>query len=150
MGITTAPSTGAIMRSLPLHKAGVGSAVNDTTRELGGALGVAVLGSLVASHFRSSMHGAVQRAARRRRRTRSPTRCRRGAAVGGVRGGAIAHAAQDVVRRRVHVDAVGGGRSSWWSASGLVAWLLRPKATAEADAMVEADEAAAHVAIEAA
>ena len=43
MGMTTAPSTGAIMRSLPLHKAGVGSAVNDTTRELGGALGVAVL-----------------------------------------------------------------------------------------------------------
>src|SRR5262245_49488022 len=59
MGITTAPSTGAIMRSLPLHKAGVGSAVNDTSRELGGALGVAVMGSLVSSHFRSSMEGAV-------------------------------------------------------------------------------------------
>src|SRR5215510_4151075 len=60
MGITTAPSTGAIMRSLPLHKAGVGSAVNDTSRELGGALGVAVLGSLVSSHFRSSMQDAVR------------------------------------------------------------------------------------------
>ena len=61
MGITTAPSTGAIMQSLPLHKAGVGSAVNDTTRELGGALGVAVLGSLVASHFRSSFGHAITR-----------------------------------------------------------------------------------------
>ena len=59
MGMTTAPSTGAIMRSLPLHKAGVGSAVNDTTRELGGALGVAVLGSLVASHFRSHLEGTL-------------------------------------------------------------------------------------------
>ena len=59
MGLTTAPSTGAIMRSLPLHKAGVGSAVNDTTRELGGALGVAVFGSLVASHFRSSIHDTL-------------------------------------------------------------------------------------------
>ncbi len=62
MGITTAPSTGAIMRSLPLHKAGVGSAVNDTTRELGGALGVAVMGSLVASQFRSSMESTLQNA----------------------------------------------------------------------------------------
>jgi EmrB/QacA subfamily drug resistance transporter len=49
MGMVTAPSTGAIIVSLPLNKAGVGSAVNDTTRELGGALGVAVLGSLIAS-----------------------------------------------------------------------------------------------------
>src|SRR5579885_1980031 len=39
MGMVTAPSTGAIIVSLPLNKAGVGSAVNDTTRELGGALG---------------------------------------------------------------------------------------------------------------
>ena len=74
MGITTAPSTGAIMRSLPLHKAGVGSAVNDTTRELGGALGVAVIGSLVASHFRSSIQHR-RAACRSRRRTRSPARC---------------------------------------------------------------------------
>src|SRR6478752_3797774 len=59
MGLTTAPSTGAIMRSLPLHKAGVGSAVNDTTRELGGALGVAALGSLVASQFRSHLDAAL-------------------------------------------------------------------------------------------
>ncbi|MDQ1519687.1 MAG: hypothetical protein QOI55_760, partial [Actinomycetota bacterium] len=51
MGLTTAPSTGAIMRSLPLEKAGVGSAVNDTTRELGGALGVAALGSILTSQF---------------------------------------------------------------------------------------------------
>jgi hypothetical protein len=58
MGLTSAPSTTSIMASLPLGKAGVGSAVNDTTRELGGALGVAVLGSLVASHYKSTL-GAV-------------------------------------------------------------------------------------------
>ncbi len=55
MALTMAPATTAIMTSLPLGKAGVGSAVNDTTRELGGALGVAVLGSLVASHYASSI-----------------------------------------------------------------------------------------------
>jgi EmrB/QacA subfamily drug resistance transporter len=55
MGLTTAPSTGAIMVSLPLDKAGVGSAVNDTTRELGGALGVAVFGSLLASRYHATI-----------------------------------------------------------------------------------------------
>jgi fucose permease len=55
MGMVTAPSTGAIIVSLPLNKAGVGSAVNDTTRELGGALGVAVLGSLIASLYRAAL-----------------------------------------------------------------------------------------------
>jgi len=53
--MTTAPSTGAIMVSLPLDKAGVGSAINDTTRELGGALGVAVFGSVVASNFHADL-----------------------------------------------------------------------------------------------
>jgi MFS family permease len=55
MGLSMAPSTTGIMAALPPGKAGVGSAVNDTTRELGGALGVAVLGSLLASHYASSM-----------------------------------------------------------------------------------------------
>jgi EmrB/QacA subfamily drug resistance transporter len=59
MGLTSAPSTASIMSALPLGKAGVGSAVNDTTRELGGALGVAVLGSLVAAHYKSALAPAV-------------------------------------------------------------------------------------------
>jgi len=60
MGMTTAPSTGAIMVSLPLDKAGVGSALNDTTRELGGALGVAVFGSVVASAFHADLVPRLQ------------------------------------------------------------------------------------------
>ena len=55
MGLTTAPATGAIMEAMPLAKAGVGSAVNDTTREVGGSLGVAVLGSLLATGYRSRL-----------------------------------------------------------------------------------------------
>ena len=57
MGTTMAPATDSIMGSLPLAKAGVGSAVNDTTRMVGGALGVAVLGSVLASRFGSLMDG---------------------------------------------------------------------------------------------
>jgi Na+/melibiose symporter-like transporter len=46
-----APATESIMGSLPRDKAGVGSAVNDTTRQFGGAVGVAVLGSLLSSRY---------------------------------------------------------------------------------------------------
>jgi EmrB/QacA subfamily drug resistance transporter len=50
-----APATDSIMGSLPRAKAGVGSAVNDTTRQMGGAVGVAVFGSLMSSHFSGAM-----------------------------------------------------------------------------------------------
>jgi EmrB/QacA subfamily drug resistance transporter len=50
-----APATDSIMGSLPRAKAGVGSAMNDTTRQVGGAVGVAVLGSLLASHYTKAM-----------------------------------------------------------------------------------------------
>jgi hypothetical protein len=51
LGAATTPATESILGSLPKEKAGVGSAVNDTTREIGGTLGVAVLGSLMASLY---------------------------------------------------------------------------------------------------
>ena len=56
MGLAQAPATESIMGSLPKEKAGVGSAVNDTTRELGGALGVAVIGSIMASLYTSKLN----------------------------------------------------------------------------------------------
>jgi hypothetical protein len=59
MGITVAPATGSIMSAVPLNKAGVGSAVNDTTREVGGALGIAVLGSIANSAYRSGISDDV-------------------------------------------------------------------------------------------
>ena len=143
MGITTAPSTGAIMQSLPLHKAGVGSAVNDTTRELGGALGVAVLGSLVASHFRSSFGHAITGLPAKATHSLAEA-LQHAAAVGGVRGGNIA-----TVAKVSYVDAF---NTTLWVgtvvvivASGIVAWLLRPAATERIDA-----ENAAQVAVEAA
>src|SRR6266508_948449 len=55
MANVMAPCTDSIMGSLPRAKAGVGSAVNDTTRQMGGAIGVAVFGSLMASHFTSTI-----------------------------------------------------------------------------------------------
>lgn len=55
MALTMAPATESIMGSLPRDKAGVGSAVNDTTRQVGGALGVAVIGSIFSSVYASKM-----------------------------------------------------------------------------------------------
>src|SRR4051794_20345898 len=55
MGTAMAPATDAIMGSLPAARMSVGSAINDTTRVAGGALGVAVLGSLLASGYRAHM-----------------------------------------------------------------------------------------------
>ena len=59
MGNVAAPATGAVMTALPLAKAGVGSAVNDTAREVGGALGIAVLGSLLASGYRANIDSSA-------------------------------------------------------------------------------------------
>ena len=59
MAMTIPTMTGSIMSAVPMGKAGVGSAMNDTTRELGGALGVAVLGSLVASRYDSEFSPAL-------------------------------------------------------------------------------------------
>jgi EmrB/QacA subfamily drug resistance transporter len=58
LGLTTAPATEAIMGSLSADKAGVGSAVNDTTRELGGTLGVAIAGSVFASVYSGRLSAA--------------------------------------------------------------------------------------------
>ena len=55
MSLTAAPATGSIMSAVPSAKAGVGSAVNDTTREVGGALGIALLGSISSAVYRSSI-----------------------------------------------------------------------------------------------
>jgi EmrB/QacA subfamily drug resistance transporter len=55
MGATAAPATAEIMSAVPLSKAGVGSAVNDTTRELGGALGIAILGSIANTAYRAGI-----------------------------------------------------------------------------------------------
>ena len=63
LGLTTTPATESILSVLPPAKAGVGSAVNDATREAGGTLGVAVLGSiftsLYADHLSTTAFGAL-------------------------------------------------------------------------------------------
>jgi Na+/melibiose symporter-like transporter len=59
MGLSVAPATESIMGALPLHQAGVGSAVNDTSREVGGALGVAIVGSMLSSLYSSNLNAKL-------------------------------------------------------------------------------------------
>ena len=57
MAMSMSPMTAAIMSAVPPRRAGAGSAMNDATRELGAALGIAVLGSITASHYSSALEG---------------------------------------------------------------------------------------------
>ncbi|MBT3771775.1 MAG: MFS transporter [Euryarchaeota archaeon] len=56
MGLTMAPSTTVVMDSIPEDKSGVGSATNDASREIGGALGVAIGGSVLNEIYRSTIN----------------------------------------------------------------------------------------------
>jgi hypothetical protein len=55
MALAGSPATTAIVASLPREKQGVASAINDVSRELGGALGIAVLGSVLNTAYRTGV-----------------------------------------------------------------------------------------------
>jgi EmrB/QacA subfamily drug resistance transporter len=103
MGFTSAPATEAIMGVVPAAKAGIGSAVNDATRLLGGTLGVAVIGSVYASLYASrltaslptALPGSMANAAHRSA----------GAALGIAEH--LAHAGQPTLGATVHAAAAG-------------------------------------------
>ncbi len=59
MGLISTPATESILMVLPPARAGVGSAVNDATREIGATLGVAVVGSFFSSIFGSALAGGA-------------------------------------------------------------------------------------------
>lgn len=59
MGLTMTPATAAITETLPQDKQGVASALNDTSRELGGAVGMALLGSVLSAAYRTNVREAL-------------------------------------------------------------------------------------------
>ena len=76
MGFAMSPATEAIMGSLPRAKAGIGSAMNDVVREVGGTLGIAVLGSILSSSYGSGMDDATAGLPTRRPRRRATASAR--------------------------------------------------------------------------
>jgi EmrB/QacA subfamily drug resistance transporter len=95
--LATTPATAAIVSSLPAAKQGVASAVNDAAREVGGALGIAVLGSALTGRYQSGVAGAVTHAPgvlADRAQDALPAAMALAEQVGGSRGAAIAAQAQ--------------------------------------------------------
>jgi EmrB/QacA subfamily drug resistance transporter len=115
VGLSMTPSTSAITESLPAEEQGVASALNDTVRELGGAVGIALIGSILSAGYRTSI---------------SPSTAQLPPEVAGVVeegiGGAVAVAAQAgpiadpllVVARDAFVD---GWVDAMWVAAGVAA-----------------------------
>jgi MFS family permease len=58
LGMATTPATSSITETLPASQQGVGSALNDLSREVGGALGIAVIGSILTSTYSSHVNVA--------------------------------------------------------------------------------------------
>ncbi len=111
-------ATEVIMATVPPARAGVGSAVNDTVRELGGALGVAIIGSVAATSYATSMHRELDRFPQLADTDRAALADNVGAALNlsqhlGASGDQIASAARNAF--------VGSMHSSLWIAAGLAA-----------------------------
>jgi EmrB/QacA subfamily drug resistance transporter len=140
MGLTTAPATESIMGSLPLGKAGVGSAVNDTTRQTGGALGVAVIGSVFAFRY----HRAVGRAATLPIGVRAAAHDSIGAGLDAARG--LASAQQAAVRTVVDHAYLTSMRLAYGLAAlvvvaaALVTWRYLPARAPDETAAILVDE----------
>ena len=129
LGSAAAPATDSILASVPREKAGVGSAVNDTTREVGGTLGVAVLGSIMASVYGGRILDALSG-------TSLPAGLRAAAGdslaaalqiaggVGGAAGRGIALAAQDAFVQAFQIGSVVTGAVAL--VGGVIALLFLP------------------------
>ncbi|MGC5255774.1 MFS transporter [Gordonia sp. DT218] len=98
IGLANATSTTAIMSNTPLDNQGIGSAVNDTSREVGAAIGIALAGSIVAAGW-SSRIGPVADATRDQMVEAGQQRIAAGDAAGGQALVAQADVAADTIRR---------------------------------------------------
>jgi EmrB/QacA subfamily drug resistance transporter len=103
MGLIIAPATASIMGSLPPTRAGVGSAMNDTTRQVGGALGVAVMGSVAAATYRADLDERL--------------------ASAGLSGRALAGARQSLGSALQVASGAGGGRGALVADAGRAAFI---------------------------
>jgi EmrB/QacA subfamily drug resistance transporter len=120
------PATESIMSSLPREKAGVGSAVSNTIRQVGGALGVAVLGSILSAVYRNGIdsHVVGLPAAARDAATESISGAYGVAAQAGPAGTGLIDAANNSFVHAMHFAALGSGLVALLGA--LVVWRYLP------------------------
>ncbi len=121
------PATESIMSSLPREKAGVGSAVSNTVRQVGGALGIAILGSVLAAVYRSEIGDSVATlsGSDRAAATESISGAYGVAARVGPSGNALVAAANDAFVAAMHWAAAGSALVAFASIFVALAWLPR-------------------------
>ena len=121
IGMAMTPATDAVMGSLPLAKASVGSAVNDAARTTGGAFGVAIMGSIMASSYRGDMDAIGAGAAAQDSLSGALATA---AGVGGQAGARLAATAQEAFVSGMHTAVLVGAAIALIGA--LVALLFLP------------------------
>jgi EmrB/QacA subfamily drug resistance transporter len=141
IGTTMAPATDSVMGSLPLAKASVGSAVNDATRTTGGALGVAVLGSILSSGYRGDMD-AIGGAGGAAAHDSLAGALAVAARIGGATGDRLASTAQAAFVSGMHAAVLVGAAIALVGA--LVAFVFLPSREAAAPELVLAPQAQPH------
>jgi EmrB/QacA subfamily drug resistance transporter len=130
------PATESVMSSLPREKAGVGSAVSNTVRQVGGALGVAVLGSVLAAVYRGGINDTVAGlpAPLREAATESLSGAYGVAGTLGPQGGPLIAGANDAFVDAMHWAAGGSAIVVLLSIGVVLAWLPRRTAPQPASA----------------
>jgi EmrB/QacA subfamily drug resistance transporter len=142
-------ATASIMGAVPREKAGVGSAVNDTTRQMGGALGVALLGSLMASrygdHVESSLSGSgLKQGVLDRIGSNIQAGVSVGRETGGALGERITTVAHDGFLSGMHVAVFVAAGITLFAAAAVFRWLpSRPTTAAPVEAGIGEPEAEA-------
>ena len=120
------PATEAVLSTLPREKAGVGSAVNNTMRQVGGALGVAVLGSVLSVVYRSQISEHLTRLPANLRDAASESIASTyavAARMGGQTGAALIGPANDAYVQAMHWAAGGSAVAALAGAAAVIRWL---------------------------
>src|SRR6185503_13663181 len=141
------PATESVMSALPREKAGVGSAVNNTIRQVGGALGIAILGSVLSAVYRGQMSDSVAALPERVRdvASESISGAYGVAAQAGPAGAGLIRSANDAFVTSMHWAAGGSVVVALIGIAVVLAWLPRrsashaPVAPAPADRSDDAD-----------
>jgi EmrB/QacA subfamily drug resistance transporter len=124
VGLAMTPATNAIVSSLPTSKQGVASAVNDTTREIGTALGIAVMGSLFTTGYRRAIDGQLSSVP-----SSAADQAREAPGIAlaisgklGAAGDALATAARDAFGNGMRVSMIGGAVLLVLAATFIAVW----------------------------
>ena len=124
IGMAMAPATESIMGALPLEKSSIGSAINDATRTAGGALGVAILGSIVSTVYRNDLGGALSGLGGEAAETVRGSLTGALSVAAGDGGSSVAIAAREAYVSGMHSAAIVA--AGFALAGAVVAWLALP------------------------